>query len=366
MSEFMIHRKIPRKYGGDLEHAVKRRTIEQSLAEDIINILEEVTTRTRISSGRVNLNTRQIKVSKVSPVSLELEKFKSEQLHEAEISLHLTDKQESELSSLLYDHKEAFASDKGPLEAIVDHEVEIILNIERPAYPGSPKLREALKIHIKELLDLCLIRKVGHNEELYIDASGDGLSAALHRVQIINDKPVEGPIFLIFRKIKPTEARYGESQMKCLFLVLALENLNNFQEGCVFEVITNFTAVKSLLKMKTPRRHMIRWKIAIQEYKGNMTIVHKDGNIQKNSDGLRRWPFPNNIDNPDYVTEEASQQIPIEGISVTDLNTTFFEEVINRYTQDRNCSILFQLLTKDCKDNSLIHSLEEIWKEKYD
>ncbi|MBW0542087.1 hypothetical protein O181_081802 [Austropuccinia psidii MF-1] len=38
----------------------------------------------------------------------------------------------------------------------------------RPAYPVSPKSREALDIHIKELLDLGVIRKVGHNEEVEI------------------------------------------------------------------------------------------------------------------------------------------------------------------------------------------------------
>ncbi|MBW0533381.1 hypothetical protein O181_073096 [Austropuccinia psidii MF-1] len=58
---------------------------------------------------------RQITVSKVAPVSLELEIFKSEQLSESEISLNLTDKQENELSALSYGHKEAFASDKEPL-----------------------------------------------------------------------------------------------------------------------------------------------------------------------------------------------------------------------------------------------------------
>ncbi|MBW0553912.1 hypothetical protein O181_093627 [Austropuccinia psidii MF-1] len=58
MSEFMIHRNILRQCGGDLEHDVKSRTTEQSSAEDIINILEEVTTRTRIGSSRVNLKTR--------------------------------------------------------------------------------------------------------------------------------------------------------------------------------------------------------------------------------------------------------------------------------------------------------------------
>ncbi|MBW0567960.1 hypothetical protein O181_107675 [Austropuccinia psidii MF-1] len=118
----------------------------------------------------------QITVNKVSPVNLELEKFKSEQLREAEISLHLTDKQENEVSSFLYNHNEAFSSDKEPLGAIIGHEAGIILNIKRPyppllrrpAYPASPKSREALETHIKELLDLGVIRKAGHNEEVEI------------------------------------------------------------------------------------------------------------------------------------------------------------------------------------------------------
>ncbi|MBW0558495.1 hypothetical protein O181_098210 [Austropuccinia psidii MF-1] len=115
--------------------------------------------------------------------------------------------------------------------------------------------------------------------------------------------------------------------------------------------------------MKKLNRNILRWQIAIQEYRGNMTIVHKDGNIHKHADGLRRWPLPNNIYNPAYVPTEASPQIPIEGISVTDLNTTFFEEVRNSFTKDKNCIILFQLLIKECKDNSLIRSLDEMWRK---
>ncbi|MBW0495391.1 hypothetical protein O181_035106 [Austropuccinia psidii MF-1] len=176
--------------------------------------------------------------------------------------------------------------------------------------------------------------------KLYIDSSGDGLGAALHQVQIINDKPVEAPICFISRQIKPTEARYGAIQMECLCLIWALEKLNYFLKGCFFEVITDFTYVKSPLNMKKPNRNMLRWQIAMQEYRGNTTIVHKDENIHKNATGLSIWPLPNNIDNPAYVPEEASSQIPIEGIGVTDLNTTFFEEVRNSYTQDMNFSIL--------------------------
>ncbi|MBW0532064.1 hypothetical protein O181_071779 [Austropuccinia psidii MF-1] len=77
---------------------------------------------------------RKITLSKVSPVNLELEKIKYEQLNEAEISLNLTDKQESEFSALLYGQKEEFASDKEHLREIIGHEADIILNIERP-YP---------------------------------------------------------------------------------------------------------------------------------------------------------------------------------------------------------------------------------------
>ncbi|MBW0531794.1 hypothetical protein O181_071509 [Austropuccinia psidii MF-1] len=58
MSEFMIHRKIQRQCGPDLEDAVKSRTTEQSSEEDIINILEKVTTRTKIGFSRVNLKKR--------------------------------------------------------------------------------------------------------------------------------------------------------------------------------------------------------------------------------------------------------------------------------------------------------------------
>ncbi|MBW0529048.1 hypothetical protein O181_068763 [Austropuccinia psidii MF-1] len=62
--------------------------------------------------------------------------------------------------------------------------------------------------------------------KLYIDESGDGLDAALHQVQIINDTPVEGPICFISKQIKPTEDRYGASHLECLSLVWALEKLN--------------------------------------------------------------------------------------------------------------------------------------------
>ncbi|MBW0569975.1 hypothetical protein O181_109690 [Austropuccinia psidii MF-1] len=80
------------------------------------------------------------------------------------------------LIDLLFKYKNAFATDKEPLGAIIGNEVDIILNVgkpypplpRRPAYPASPRAREALEVHIKELMDLGVLRKVGHNEEVEV------------------------------------------------------------------------------------------------------------------------------------------------------------------------------------------------------
>ncbi|MBW0532130.1 hypothetical protein O181_071845 [Austropuccinia psidii MF-1] len=100
--------------------------------------------------------------------------------------------------------------------------------------------------------------------KLYIDSCGDGLRAALHQVQIIDDKPTKGPVFYVSRQMKPAEPRYGASQMECLCLVWALEKLHYYLDGIVFEVITDCNAMKSLLNMKTPNRYRLRWQIAIE------------------------------------------------------------------------------------------------------
>ncbi|MBW0538046.1 hypothetical protein O181_077761 [Austropuccinia psidii MF-1] len=199
--------------------------------------------------------------------------------------------------------------------------------------------------------------------KLYIDACGEILGAALYQTQIINDKPFEGPICFFSRQINPTEASYGAHQMECVCLVWALEKLYYYLDGTVFDVITDCNAVKSLLNMKTPNIHMLRWQIAIQEYGGNMTIAHKSGNIHRNADGLSRWALANTPENSAWVPQEEHH---IEGMGVTDIGTEFYNQVKESYKIDRNCHILSQLIMKDCKDTSLSSKLDEIWKKAYD
>ncbi|MBW0465349.1 hypothetical protein O181_005064 [Austropuccinia psidii MF-1] len=150
--------------------------------------------------------------------------------------------------------------------------------------------------------------------------------------------------------------------------------------GAVFEVYIDCTALKSLLNMKTIKRHMLRWKIAIHEYRGNMTIIYKEGKSHTTSDGLSRWPLGNVKSNPAYDPEVAAK-IPIHlmeidrrknfrfsecapesgtpdsgendsegtethilGVSSSQLNNEFFSTVMKTYAKQKQCGILLQLL----------------------
>ncbi|MBW0565860.1 hypothetical protein O181_105575 [Austropuccinia psidii MF-1] len=83
---------------------------------------------------------------------------------------------QKDLIEILVQYREAFSRDNEPLGAIKGHEVEIMLNVERPypqilmrnAYPARPRAREALKTHINELMKLGVLRKAGHNEEVEV------------------------------------------------------------------------------------------------------------------------------------------------------------------------------------------------------
>ncbi|MEQ4601430.1 MAG: reverse transcriptase family protein, partial [Pseudomonas amygdali] len=133
---------------------------------------------------------------------------------------------------------------------------------------------------------------------VYVDACGDGLGAVLQQVQRIDGADREVVICFISRQLRGAEERYGATQLECLALVWALNKLHVFLDGCQFEVVTDCVAIRSLLTLKTPNRHMLRWQLAVQEYSGLMTIVHRAGATHGNADGLSRQPLPNDASNP--------------------------------------------------------------------
>lgn len=163
--------------------------------------------------------------------------------------------------------------------------------------------------------------------KLYVDACMEGIGAALHQIQMVNNSEVEGPICFISRQLKESEKKYGASQLECLCLVWALEKLYYYLDGCVFKFITDCVALKSLLNMKTPSRHMMRWQISIQEWRGSMTITHRDGLVHKNADGLLRWALPNDDTNPAADLKEVTREVPIMAIGVCSLESEFWKQV---------------------------------------
>ncbi|MBW0466103.1 hypothetical protein O181_005818 [Austropuccinia psidii MF-1] len=161
--------------------------------------------------------------------------------------------------------------------------------------------------------------------KLYINtACSQVLQEALYQRQIVDGEPREGVICYISRQLRDSEARCGSTQTEWLFLVCALEKLHYYLEGVVFEVYTDCTALKASLNMKTTNRHMLRWQIAIQEFRDNMNIIYK-GKSHTIADGVSRWPLDNVKSNPDYYPEVVAK-IPIHFMEIDrGKNLKFYE-----------------------------------------
>ncbi|MBW0544071.1 hypothetical protein O181_083786 [Austropuccinia psidii MF-1] len=158
MSQKMVHMKILKKCGGELEHALRSTFIEPFSKEEYINALENIVRRTKI--GRT-----WKKVDIKSPNKPFNKKDKPSELFKPN-----TPNSNEQIKC----HK--CGAEKGPLGAIIGDELDVILDLEipyppllrRPAYPARPSAGEALEVHIKKLMDLGVLRKVQHNEQVEV------------------------------------------------------------------------------------------------------------------------------------------------------------------------------------------------------
>ncbi|MBW0537666.1 hypothetical protein O181_077381 [Austropuccinia psidii MF-1] len=208
MSDTMINMKILRKCGGEIEHAMKRRCVEPCSTEDYINAMEDIITRTRIGKTWTKIHIESKMVPKISRQDRRPEKpvlkfhkcgrnsylannfTKKTKINEVQVieKFQCTEeKEESELASAVSEDTpvEDYTIEK--ITAFFEvtevhthlpqgHEVNITLNIDRPcppvlrrpAYPASPRAREASEKHIQELIQLGVLRKVGQNEEVEV------------------------------------------------------------------------------------------------------------------------------------------------------------------------------------------------------
>ncbi|MBW0578342.1 hypothetical protein O181_118057 [Austropuccinia psidii MF-1] len=93
------------------------------------------------------------------------------EFREGQFSTTLTSKQKLSLLKMLRKNIPAFAIGEEPLGKIKVHDIELYLDVERPyppmlrrpPYPASLETRKETEKHINELLDMDVIRKIGHN-----------------------------------------------------------------------------------------------------------------------------------------------------------------------------------------------------------
>ncbi|MBW0476112.1 hypothetical protein O181_015827 [Austropuccinia psidii MF-1] len=94
------------------------------------------------------------------------------EFREGQFSTTLASKQKLSLLKILKKNRPAFAIGEEPLGKIIGHDIELYLDVERPypsmlrrpPYPESLETRKEIEKHINELLDMDVIRNIGHNE----------------------------------------------------------------------------------------------------------------------------------------------------------------------------------------------------------
>ncbi|MBW0561313.1 hypothetical protein O181_101028 [Austropuccinia psidii MF-1] len=101
------------------------------------------------------------------------------EFREGQFSTTLTSKQKLSLLKMLRKNRPAFAIGEEPLGKIKRHDIELYLDVERPypptlrrpPYPAILETKKEIEKHINELLDMDVIRKIGHNEIVEITTS---------------------------------------------------------------------------------------------------------------------------------------------------------------------------------------------------
>ncbi|MBW0560696.1 hypothetical protein O181_100411, partial [Austropuccinia psidii MF-1] len=122
------------------------------------------------------------------------------ELREGQFSTTLNSKQKLSPLKMLRKNRTAFAIGEESLGKIRGHDIELYLDVERPyppmlrrpPYPASLETRKEIEKHINELLEMDVIRKIGHNEIVEITTPvlitwNDGKSRPCGDVRALNN-----------------------------------------------------------------------------------------------------------------------------------------------------------------------------------
>ena len=118
---------------------------------------------------------------------------------------------------------------------------------------------------------------------LYTDASALGLGAVLAQK---GEDQLMHVIAYGSRTTQGAEKNYGATELECLAVVWATEHFRHYLIGRKFRLITDHSALTSLLKMKEAEGKYARWIMRLQEYQ--FDITYRPGWMNQNADALSR------------------------------------------------------------------------------
>ena len=119
---------------------------------------------------------------------------------------------------------------------------------------------------------------------LHTDASALGLGAVLSQMVGKHDKPIA----YASRRTSSTEENYGATQLEALAAVWAIKHYKHYLLGAPFQLLTDHSALRALMKLENPQGMFARWIMSLQPY--DIDVVIKPGQKHQNCDALSRTP----------------------------------------------------------------------------
>ena len=159
------------------------------------------------------------------------------------------------------------------------------LLIQNRTFEWTEECQESFDILRNALISAPILAYPDFNKPflLMTDASATGLGVVLS--QQSEDKQ-EKVIAYASRVLQPAERNYSVTERECLAVVWAVQHFRPYLYGQPFDIITDHSALQSILKTQRPNGRVARWIMTLQEF--NYNILYRKGSQNGNADALSR------------------------------------------------------------------------------
>lgn len=107
------------------------------------------------------------------------------------------------------------------------------------------------------------------------------------------------------RATRGSDKNYGISELECLAVLEGIRTYRPYLMHRHFDVITDHSALTSLMKTKDPVGRLARWSMTLQNY--DFTIHYRPGLKNRNADALSRRYY---TESPQSITDDESDPLP--------------------------------------------------------